>query len=67
MVYFKIELLMQQIYDDLAWGGLEDTPQYNSLSQTDKNRIQARIHVENNNIPRTANSVTYNPVGQICN
>ena len=26
MVYFKIELLMQQIYDDLAWGSLQEAP-----------------------------------------
>jgi hypothetical protein len=51
-----------QIYKDLAWGGLENTPPYNALTQIEKNRIQAINKTENTNSPQTANGITYNPL-----
>lgn len=57
---------LDQICSDLAWGGLEDTSPYIALSQEVKKRIQARLHAENSNSSRTANGISYNPVGQPC-
>ena len=43
---------INQIYKDLAWSGLEETPIYKNLPATDKDRIQSRRWVESHNTPR---------------
>lgn len=57
----------QQIYKDLAWGGLGETPAYNALSTEEKNRIIAVNNAENYNTPETANGNNYAPVSTPCN
>jgi hypothetical protein len=56
-----------QIYKDLAWGGLEDTPPFIALSQIEKNRIRAVNLAETTNATQNANSTAYNPISQPCN
>lgn len=55
-----------QIYKDLAWGGLNETPAYNALSIEERNRIIAVCNAENKNEPQTANGINYNPISDPC-
>lgn len=55
-----------QIYKDLAWGGLDETPAYNALSIEERNRIIAVCNAENKNEPQTANGINYNPISDPC-
>jgi len=55
-----------QVYKDLAWGGLHETLAYENLSAEEKNRIIAVNNAENINEPQTANGVTYNPISNPC-
>ncbi len=57
----------QQLYTDLAWGGLSGTPPYNSLSQSVKDRITAVNSAEETNTSQTENGVTHTPAGVPCN
>jgi hypothetical protein len=58
-----------QIYQDLAWGGLEDTPAYIAKSSTEKNRIQNVNNAEaDNTIQNNVSGVpTYFPISIPCN
>ncbi|WP_025142346.1 hypothetical protein [Pedobacter jeongneungensis] len=43
---FSSTVEKNQFYSDMAWGGLEATPAYKALSNTEKNRIQDTIQAE---------------------
>ncbi|UPQ78074.1 SprT-like domain-containing protein [Flavobacterium azooxidireducens] len=49
----------QQLYDDLGWSGLSETSIFQSLSTSEKVRIEAVNNAENWNVP------SYNPSGQV--
>lgn len=66
-IQIPIDQQPQQLYKDLAWGGLAETPPYNALSPEEKNRIIAINYAENHNISQTANGVNYTPVSTPCN
>ena len=43
---FKGYTMGRQFYEDLSWGGLQDTNAFNNLSTTEKNRILDTVAVE---------------------
>ncbi|MCW4468316.1 hypothetical protein OGH69_05000 [Flavobacterium sp. MFBS3-15] len=53
----------QQIYKDLAWGGLRDTPAYNALSPEEQDRINNRYAAESKNTTFDIQE----PIGNPCN
>ena len=55
---FKGYTMNRQFYEDLAWGGLQGTNTFNSLSTTDKNRILDLIAIELTGKDRYGNNKT---------
>jgi hypothetical protein len=67
---------LQQIYKDLAWGGLTETIAYTTpfsvgglLTPQDKTRINAVNNSNEQNLPKidTSNNQTQLPTGTACN
>lgn len=58
---------LQQKYKDLAWGGLYGTTPYNSLSQSEKDRITAVNIAEETNSSQIENGTTHLPISTPCN
>ena len=58
---------LQQKYKDLAWGGLYGTIPYNSLSQSEKDRITAVNIAEETNSSQIENGTTHLPISTPCN
>ncbi len=57
----------QQIYKDLAWGGLGNTPPFNALTDSEKDRIIAVNNAECHNTQQNANGNNYFPISRPCN
>ncbi|MEM1003723.1 MAG: hypothetical protein AAGH46_13845, partial [Bacteroidota bacterium] len=46
----------RQFYNDLAWGGLEDTDAFQNLSSSERRRISDNVQIEHNGKDRNGNS-----------
>jgi hypothetical protein len=60
--YYKGYLFSHQFYNDLAWGGLTDTPAFTSKPDAEQNRIRDVIQIEQYKQDRLGNPKT--PKGQ---
>jgi hypothetical protein len=62
--------LPQQVYQDLAWGGLQEAPIFNTLfpvGSSDRERIINRYTSESQGFPYGQGQQAQTPIGQPCN